>query len=103
MPTLAEIQALADELQTSLDAEQLQVSNLLAEKDNTIATLNQTITELQAIIDAGGDPAQFQAIHDKLTSLKTDLESTIPEGGEPEEPEVPEEPETPEEPEEPLP
>lgn len=87
MPTLAEIQQQANDLQLALDAEQSQVTNLLAEKDNTIATLKQTIVDLQAIIDAGGDPAALQGISDTLTTLKNDLESTVtteqPEPGEP--------------------
>jgi hypothetical protein len=77
MATLAEVKALADSLQVSLDAEQQQVADLLAQKDNTIATLNQTIIDLQAIIDSGGDPVALQAIADGLTALKTDLEATV--------------------------
>lgn len=77
MPTLAEIQALADSLQTSLDQEQARVKELLDEKDNTITTLNTTVTELQALVESGGTEEQRQALLDKLTTLKTDLESTV--------------------------
>jgi hypothetical protein len=77
MPTLAEIQTLLTETQTSLDAEQQAVSDLNTQKDATIATLNQTILDLQAIIDQGGDPVALQAIFDNLTTLKTDLEATV--------------------------
>lgn len=79
MPTLAEIQALLTETQASLDAEQQAVADLNAQKDSTIASLTQTIADLQAIIDAGGgsDPAALQAIFDGLTALKADLEGTV--------------------------
>lgn len=77
MPTLQEISAKADELQTSLDAEQQRVSDLLAEKDTTIATLNTTITDLQALVANGGTEEERQALLDKLTTLKTDLEATV--------------------------
>lgn len=87
MPTLAEIQAVADSLQTSLDVEQQQVATLLAEKDNTITTLNQTIADLEAAQGDGGTAEERQAVIDKLTALKTDLEATVAEGGEEDEPE----------------
>lgn len=77
MPTPQELQALADSIQVSLDAEQQRVTDLLAEKDSTISTLNQTIIDLQAIIDNGGDPTALQGVFDTLTALKTDLEATV--------------------------
>jgi chromosome segregation ATPase len=76
-PTLEEISAKADELQTALDAEQQQVATLLAEKDATIATLGETITDLQTQIADGGTAEQRQAVLDKLNALKADLESTV--------------------------
>lgn len=77
MPTIAELSAKVDELQTALDAEQQQVADLLAEKNTTIETLNSTITDLQAQVANGGTEADRQAVLDKLTSLKADLESTV--------------------------
>lgn len=77
MPTLEEISAKADELQTALDAEQQQVADLLAQKDTTINTLNETIAELQTQLADGGTAEQRQAVLDKLNGLKTDLESTV--------------------------
>ena len=77
MPTLQELSDKVDELQVALDAEQQQVADLLAAKDATIATLNSTIADLQALVAAGGTEAERQAILDKLTTLKTDLESTV--------------------------
>lgn len=84
MPTNAEIKALADSLQVSLDAEQQQVKDLLAEKDATnealqanIVTLNETITTLTAQVADGGTAEERQAIIDTLTALKTDLEETV--------------------------
>jgi len=77
MATNKEIDAKVDELQTALDAEQQQVKDLLAEKETTITTLNETITTLQAQVADGGTPEERQATLDKLTALKTDLESTV--------------------------
>lgn len=77
MPTLKEIQDLADGLQVSLDAEQARVTELLAEKDTTITTLNQTIADLIAQQADGGTAEERQAVIDKLTALKTDLEATV--------------------------
>jgi len=76
MPTLKEIQALADSLQVSLDAEQQQVKDLLDQNTATIATLNETIAALQASQADGGTPEERQAVIDKLTATKTDLEAT---------------------------
>jgi uncharacterized coiled-coil protein SlyX len=81
-PTIEEISAKADELQGALDAEQAQVATLLAEKDATITTLGETITELQGQIADGGTAEQRQAVVDKLVAFKADLESTVtPSGG----------------------
>lgn len=77
MPTLAEISAKADELQVSLDSEQARVKELLDEKDTTITTLNETITQLQGMVTDGGTVEERQALLDKLTAFKDDLESTV--------------------------
>lgn len=77
-PTLADIQALADQLQVSLDAEQAQVADLLAQKNATIESLNTHITELEGMVADGGTPEQRQALLDALTATKTDLEGTVP-------------------------
>jgi len=71
MATIAELNAKIDELTTTVDAEQEQIAA-------AIAALNQTITDLQAIIDAGGDPTAIQAIIDKVDVVITDLKATIP-------------------------
>lgn len=81
MPTLEELSAKVDEVQAALDAEQQQVADLLAQKDATIVTLNETITELQGQIADGGTTEQRQAVLDKLTALKADLEATVNTGG----------------------
>lgn len=70
MPTLQELNDKVDELQTALDAEQQQVAD-------AIAALNGTITDLQALVAAGGTEEERQAILDKITSIKTDLEGTV--------------------------
>lgn len=71
MATLAEISAKADALQTALDAEQQQIAD-------AITGLNQTITDLQALIVDGGTAAERQAVLDKLTAITSDLEDTVP-------------------------
>jgi uncharacterized coiled-coil protein SlyX len=79
MPTLAELNAKVDELQTALDEEQQQVADDRTAKEATIATLTQTVADLQAIIDAGNpaNEAEIQAIMDKLNGAITDLKGTI--------------------------
>jgi len=77
MPTIEELSAKADELQTALDAEQQQVKDLLAQKDATITSLNEAITDLQGQVADGGTTEQRQALLDKLNGIKTDLESTV--------------------------
>jgi peptidoglycan hydrolase CwlO-like protein len=74
MPTLAELSAKVDELQTKLDAEQEQIA--------AVITQLQTITaDLQAQLDAanaaGGTDEERQAVMDKLNAAIADLEATI--------------------------
>jgi len=68
-----ELQQLATDLQTSLDAKQDQIAA-------KIAADKQTIADLQAIIDAGTGnattDAQLQGVIDSLTASKADLEGT---------------------------
>lgn len=70
MATIQELSAKVDELQTKIDTEQQQVADALA-------TLNQTVSDLQALIVDGGTQAERQAIMDKLNSAISDLESTV--------------------------
>lgn len=91
--SLKDAQDLANSLQVSLDAEQQQVADLLAqketliaekdtliaEKDTLIAEKDTTIATLQAIIDSGGDPVALQTLVDTLTATKADLEGTVTE------------------------
>lgn len=77
-PTLEQLSAQVDELQVALDAEQQQVADLLAQKDQTIATLGETIAALEALVAEGGTPEDRQAVADKLSALKADLEGTVP-------------------------
>jgi hypothetical protein len=71
MATLKEISEKADQLQTALDAEQVQI---LAAIDG----LKQTIADLTAQVGGGGTTEERQAVLDKLAAIQTDLESTIP-------------------------
>jgi hypothetical protein len=77
MPTIQEISAKADELQVALDIEQQQVADLLALKEAAIASLTDTIAQLQVIVADGGTAADRQAVLDKLDATKTDLEGTV--------------------------
>lgn len=70
MPTLQELNAKVDELQTSLDAEQVQIQA-------AIDGLNSVIADLQGQVAAGGTDADRQAVLDKLNAIKSDLEATI--------------------------
>lgn len=84
MASNAEIKALAESLQASLDIEQQQVADLLAAKQATndaltanVATLEETIVTLTAQVAEGGTAEERQAIVDTLTALKADLEGTV--------------------------
>jgi len=77
MSTLQELSEKVSELQGSLDTEQQQVADLLAQKDAAIESLNTTIAELQALVTAGGTESERQAILDQLNAIKTDLEATV--------------------------
>lgn len=77
MPTIEELSAKVDEVQASLDAEQQQVADLLAEKNSTIETLNGVVADLQQQLADGGTTEQRQAVLDKLNALKADLEATV--------------------------
>lgn len=79
-PTITELEAKVDEVQTALDAEQQQVADLLAEKNSTIETLNGVVADLQTQIADGGTAEQRQALLDKIITLKTDLEATVETG-----------------------
>lgn len=71
MATIQELTAQVDDLQVALDAEQQQIAD-------AIAALNQSIADLTALVAEGGTAAERQALADKLTAIKTDLEGTIP-------------------------
>lgn len=84
MASNAEIKALAESLQVSLDAEQQQVADLLAAKQATndaltanVTTLEETIVTLTAQVSDGGTAEERQAILDTLTALKADIEGTV--------------------------
>lgn len=70
MANISELTAKVDALQASLDAEQQQIAD-------AIAALNQSITDLQALIADGGTAEDRQALADKLDAIKTDLEGTV--------------------------
>ena len=55
MPTLQELSDKVDQLQTSLDAEQDSIAT-------AIAGLKTTITDLEALVAAGGTEAERQAV-----------------------------------------
>lgn len=69
MASVQELTDLVDGLQVSVDALQAQVAT-------TITALDATIADLQDQLANGATPAQVQALVDKLTATKADLEST---------------------------
>lgn len=71
MATVKELTVQVDELQASLDHEQEQIKA-------AIDKLQATIDELTANISSGGTVEERQALADKLTGIKTDLEATQP-------------------------
>lgn len=98
MPTLAELKAKVDELQTTVDLEQQQIADLLAEKEATNAalaatnaTLTATIATLEGQVADGGTPEARQEVIDQLNGIKADIEATV--AGTPPPPPPPEEPE----------
>lgn len=70
MATIQDLTAQVDELQAALDAEQQQIAD-------AIAALQQTITDLQEMVADGGTAEERQALSDKLTAIKADLEATV--------------------------
>lgn len=70
MATIAELSAKVDTLQTALDAEQEQIAA-------AIAALQQTVTDLNAIIAEGGTAEERQALSDKLDAVIVDLQGTV--------------------------
>lgn len=75
------IMANITELTQKVDALQTQVSELIdavnteqEQVTGAINALNQTISELQAIIASGGTQEERQALADKLTKISTDLQ-----------------------------
>jgi seryl-tRNA synthetase len=74
MPTLQELSDKVDELQVSLDAEQVAIQAAI---DALTAVAADLQTQLDAAVAAGGTDADRQALLDKINSIKTDLEATI--------------------------
>jgi ABC-type transporter Mla subunit MlaD len=71
MAKLSDIEQKVDELQTTLDAEQLQIKA-------TIDDLNRIVEDLRTQQADGGTPEDRQRVLDKLSASITDLASTIP-------------------------
>jgi len=70
MPTLAELSAKVDTLQTALDDEQIQIKAAI----DALTTAN---ADLQALVAAGGTEADRQAVSDKIDAVISDLQGTI--------------------------
>lgn len=70
MPTLAELNAKVDELQSALDSEQADIKA-------AIDALTAANADLQVLVAAGGTEADRQAVSDKIDAVITDLKATI--------------------------
>lgn len=77
MANLTDLSQKVDELQASVDAEQVKIQTLLDGQKSTIASLESHIAELQALVNAAPTPEQLQIVVDKLQVTKEDIESTI--------------------------
>lgn len=69
--SIADLTKQVDDLQASLDAEQEQIKA-------AIEALSEQIEELEKLVVDGGTEEERQALADKLTAIKVDLEGTIP-------------------------
>lgn len=77
MGALEDLQAKVAELQTSVDAEQQQINDLLAQNAAVITGLNEQIAALQAQLATGATAEQLQGVIDGLNAIKTDIEGTV--------------------------
>ena len=77
MATLQELEAKVIELQETVDAEQQQVADLLAQNQATVAALSEQIATLEAQLDAAPNPEEIQAVIDSLESAKADIQTTV--------------------------
>lgn len=68
--SLQELDAKVTELQTALDAEQVDIQA-------AIDALTATVADLQTQVAAGGTEAERQAVIDKINAVITDLQGTI--------------------------
>lgn len=73
MPTLSELSAKVDELQSALDSEQEQIKA-------AIDALTAANADLEAQVAAGGTEAERQAVVDKINAVIEDLKGTIADG-----------------------
>lgn len=71
MANIADLQAKITELTETVDLEQQEVANALAE-------FQAQVDALQAIIDASPTEAQLQEVADALTAIIADVKTTIP-------------------------
>ena len=71
MATIQELSALVDSLQSALDNEQAQISK-------AIDDLKAVIVELEGKLASAATPEEIQAVADKVSSVISDLEGTIP-------------------------
>jgi hypothetical protein len=76
MASIKDLNAKVDVLQADLDVEQQKIAD-------AIAALQQTVTDLQALVVDGGSADERQAVSDKLDAVIADLQATpLPDSGE---------------------
>jgi predicted nucleic acid-binding Zn-ribbon protein len=64
-----------DALQATIDAEQTDIQNLVANNAQVISDLTKQRDDLQAIVDAGGQAADFQPVIDAMDSTIAKVQS----------------------------
>lgn len=77
MSKVDDLSTQVDALQASVDVLQAKVQAFEDAQAATIAGLNKVIADLQAQIAASGTPEALQAVLDKVTAIKADVESTV--------------------------
>jgi len=77
MALIDDLNAKVTELQTTVDAEQVQIDALLTANAATVVGLTEQITALNAALAAGATAEQLTAVITALDAIKADVEATV--------------------------